>query len=199
MVRPLQSRSKPLSPPPCRPKSRRCSRPRFRVRRNRLLGRLMREAAEQELQRQRRRAAVAAIKQARAETAPQTAEAIRQLWRRCADESATSDLPTCVVDASVAVKWFVPQDPEETDSVIALELLDAYADDRLRLVEPPIWRAEVAAVLARLLPDRLDSQLTRLWALDYHDADSEAVLNKRGGWRSPSTIICSIPSITPPR
>ena len=42
-----------------------------------LLGRLMREAAEQELQRQRRRAAVAAIKQARAETAPQTAEAIQ--------------------------------------------------------------------------------------------------------------------------
>ena len=42
-----------------------------------LLGRLMREAAERELQRQRRRAAVAAIKQARAETAPQTAEAIQ--------------------------------------------------------------------------------------------------------------------------
>ena len=41
------------------------------------LGRLMREAAEQELQRQRRHAAVAAIKQARAETAPQTAEAIQ--------------------------------------------------------------------------------------------------------------------------
>jgi plasmid stability protein len=37
-----------------------------------LLGRLMREAAEQ-----RRHAAVAAIKQARAETAPQTAEAIQ--------------------------------------------------------------------------------------------------------------------------
>ncbi len=42
-----------------------------------LLARLMREAAEQELQRQRRRAAVAAIKQARAETTPQTAEAIQ--------------------------------------------------------------------------------------------------------------------------
>ena len=42
-----------------------------------LLGRLMREAAEQELQRQRRRAAVAAIKQARAEIAPQSAEAIQ--------------------------------------------------------------------------------------------------------------------------
>lgn len=42
-----------------------------------LLGRLMREAAEQELQRQRRRAAVAAIKQARAGIAPQSAEAIQ--------------------------------------------------------------------------------------------------------------------------
>lgn len=42
-----------------------------------LLGRLMREAAEQELQRQRRRTAVAAIKQARAGITPQTAEAIQ--------------------------------------------------------------------------------------------------------------------------
>jgi hypothetical protein len=38
---------------------------------------LMREAAEQEVQWQRRRAAVAAIKQARAETVPQSAEAIQ--------------------------------------------------------------------------------------------------------------------------
>lgn len=37
----------------------------------------MREAAERELQRQRRRAAVTTIKQARAETTPQTAEAIQ--------------------------------------------------------------------------------------------------------------------------
>jgi predicted nucleic acid-binding protein len=94
--------------------------------------------------------------------------------------SATSDLPACVVDASVAVKWFVPQDPAETDSAIALELLDAYADDRIRLVEPPIWRAEVAAVLTRLLPDQLEAHLARLWALDYHDVDSEAVLQHAG-------------------
>lgn len=92
----------------------------------------------------------------------------------------TSDLPTCVVDASVTVKWFVPQDPAETDSAMALELLDAYADDRLRLVEPPIWRAEVASVLARLLPDQLEVHLARLWSLDYHDADSEAVLQHAG-------------------
>lgn len=70
--------------------------------------------------------------------------------------------PTCVVDASVAVKWFVPQDPAETDGAIALELLDADADDQLRLIEPPIWRAEVAAVLARLLPDPLEAHLARL-------------------------------------
>lgn len=42
-----------------------------------LLGRLMREAAEQELRRQRRRAAVAAIKQAREGIAPQSTEAIQ--------------------------------------------------------------------------------------------------------------------------
>lgn len=92
----------------------------------------------------------------------------------------TATVPACVVDASVAVKWFVPQDPAEPDSALALELLDAYADDRLRLVEPPIWRAEVAAVLARLLPDQLEAHLARLWALDYQDADSEAVLQHAG-------------------
>lgn len=55
------------------------------------------------------------------------------------------------------MKWFVPQNPAEADSEIALALLDAYADGRIRLMEPPIWRAEVAAVLARLLPDPLES------------------------------------------
>ncbi|HOW61505.1 MAG TPA: type II toxin-antitoxin system VapC family toxin [Candidatus Contendobacter sp.] len=94
--------------------------------------------------------------------------------------AAASVIPTCVVDASVAVKWFVPQNPAEADSEIALALLDAYADGRIRLMEPPIWRAEVAAVLARLLPDPLESQLARLWALDYHSADSEAVLIAAG-------------------
>lgn len=89
-------------------------------------------------------------------------------------------IPMCVVDASVAVKWFVPQNPAEADSEIALALLDAYADDRIQLVEPPIWRAEVAAVLARLLPDQLESHLARLWALDYRRADSEAVLMMAG-------------------
>ncbi len=94
--------------------------------------------------------------------------------------TTASVIPTCVVDASVAVKWFVPQNPAEVDSEIALALLDAYADGRIRLMEPPIWRAEVAAVLVRLLPHPLESQLARLWALDYHSADSEAVLMAAG-------------------
>jgi len=35
-------------------------------------------------------------------------------------------------------------------------------------------------MLARLLPDQLEVHLARLWALDYSDADNEAVLQHAG-------------------
>lgn len=57
-----------------------------------------------------------------------------------------------VVDASVAVKWFVSDPAQEAHSDIALRLLASAVQGRLTLLQPPHFIAEVAAVLARLLP-----------------------------------------------
>jgi predicted nucleic acid-binding protein len=57
-----------------------------------------------------------------------------------------------VVDASVTVKWFVGGASDEDHVPQALQLLTELRDGRIALLQPAHWKAEVAAVLARLLP-----------------------------------------------
>jgi len=54
-------------------------------------------------------------------------------------------LPETVVDASVVVKWFLP----EPSRLEALRLLRLYRDDKIRLIAPILLVAEVANVLSR--------------------------------------------------
>ena len=60
----------------------------------------------------------------------------------------------CVVDASVAIKWFAQGDwaiqEQHLDS--ALDILLACRNGRVDLYQPPHFLAEVAAVLARVTP-----------------------------------------------
>lgn len=86
--------------------------------------------------------------------------------------------PVVVVDASVSIKWFVPAMPEEDDVPDALGLLQAYAEDRVTLYQPPIWRAEVLAVLARLSPSSAARHALHLLSFDHEPADSSAVYLK---------------------
>ena len=74
----------------------------------------------------------------------------------------------CVVDASVAVKWFVRGDwaAREDHVDVALNLLQASAQQQVRFVQPPHFLAEVAAVLGRLTPATAARDLERLSALD---------------------------------
>ena len=56
-----------------------------------------------------------------------------------------------VIDASVVVKWLLPQgDESHTDE--ALSLLHAFREGEVELLQPPHWLAEAGAVLARLEP-----------------------------------------------
>ena len=73
-----------------------------------------------------------------------------------------------VVDASVAVKWFVDADwaLHEDHVEQALALLTASADGELALLQPPHFLAEIASVLARLAPERALQNITDLTALD---------------------------------
>lgn len=74
----------------------------------------------------------------------------------------------CVVDASVAVKWFVAGDwaLQEDHVDNALALLQATAQGSVQLLQPPHFLAEVAAVLARLKPGAAVEDIGNLAALD---------------------------------
>ena len=74
----------------------------------------------------------------------------------------------CVVDASVAVKWFAEGDwaLREDDVEPALEILKASTRGTLEFYQPPHFLAEVAAVLSRLQPDRVQQSIDNLAQLN---------------------------------
>ena len=86
--------------------------------------------------------------------------------------------PVVVVDASVVIKWFVFESPDEGDTDAALELLRAYRDDRIELCQPPTWQAEVLAVLARIVPDKVEQHTWKLLAFDHTAASGSSVYLK---------------------
>ena len=59
-----------------------------------------------------------------------------------------------VIDASVAVKWILSDQPGERDVDRAIALLGAIARRTATAVEPVHWVAEVVGVVSRLRPDR---------------------------------------------
>ena len=71
-----------------------------------------------------------------------------------------------VVDASVTIKWLLPDREDEAGSDRALALLSGIREGTLELVQPPHWLAEVAAVLARLSPQTVDDDVSDLYALE---------------------------------
>lgn len=69
---------------------------------------------------------------------------------------------TWVIDASVALKWFLRDRPDEADADAALALLQAYARGEVALLQPPHFLAEVCAVLARTRPEAMADDLADL-------------------------------------
>ena len=74
-----------------------------------------------------------------------------------------------VIDASVAVKWFVPDAAVEPDLDRAMQLLLIAQRDEARFLQPPHWVSEVAAVLVRLAPKAASSSVEALLALAFID------------------------------
>lgn len=71
-----------------------------------------------------------------------------------------------VADASVVLKWLLPDRPGEDDTVPALTLYNEIMEGRAELVQPPHWLAEVAAVMARLAPEKASGHLDDLDAME---------------------------------
>ncbi len=72
---------------------------------------------------------------------------------------------TLVLDASVALKWFFRERPDELDTDAALHILQGYVRGEHRLLAPPHFTAEVGAVLAREAPGRMAGHLHDLLEL----------------------------------
>lgn len=72
-----------------------------------------------------------------------------------------------VIDASIAIKWMVPESPEERDVSQALVLLDALRNGGITLYQPAHWEAEIAAVLARISPATAIKKMVALRALAF--------------------------------
>ena len=80
-----------------------------------------------------------------------------------------------VVDASVIVKWALPDRDGEGEVEAATSLLDQVCDDRVTVLQPPHWLAEVAAVLVRLAPERASQAVGLLYALELPATDDPEV------------------------
>ena len=71
-----------------------------------------------------------------------------------------------VVDASVIVKWALPDPEQEPHAGLALDLLDEVRAGKVELLQPPHWIAEVSAVLTRLRPEIVEEVIDLLSALN---------------------------------
>lgn len=81
-----------------------------------------------------------------------------------------------VVDASVALKWFLRDAPGEDQQRPALQLLEQAVGGQVQLWQPPHFLTEVAAVLARLKPEQALDDLHDLMQLPLHRADTPDIL-----------------------
>ena len=80
-----------------------------------------------------------------------------------------------VVDASVALKWFFNEHTDEPHADRAAAVLQDIGAGRSRMVQPPHFLAEVAAVLARKTPETARENLLDLQLLDWESVESSAI------------------------
>ena len=81
-----------------------------------------------------------------------------------------------VLDASVALKWCFRSRPAQADTGVVLALLQALGSGAVTLHQPGHFVAEVAAVLARELPDQALPLLGDLLDIQMQVIDSPAVM-----------------------
>ena len=86
-----------------------------------------------------------------------------------------------VVDASVALKWYLKDRPEEQYVEQAIKIGDLIESGGLELFAPPHWQFEVIAVLARLAPHTIDEAIVELPAMCKPSLPVSSVLRRAAG------------------
>lgn len=79
------------------------------------------------------------------------------------------------LDASVVIKWFFRDDPNEQHAQQALQILSALATGEVKLIQPPHFLAEVSAVLARVKPSQAQTDIADLLNVEWRIADSATI------------------------
>jgi predicted nucleic acid-binding protein len=83
-----------------------------------------------------------------------------------------------VVDASVVVKWALPDSEREANVPQALALLAGIQAGQVEPLQPPHWLAEVAAVITRLRPEIAEATLDLLDAMEFPVAADLAIYKR---------------------
>lgn len=83
-----------------------------------------------------------------------------------------------VVDASVIVKWLIPQKEDENDIEQAFVVLECIKSREVDICQPPHWLAEVAAVTTRLTPQSADEDIRDLYAMKFPIIDTLEVYQR---------------------
>jgi predicted nucleic acid-binding protein len=83
-----------------------------------------------------------------------------------------------VVDASVILKWLLEDPAREPDTEAAFSLVESIVRGRLDVLQPVHWLAEVAAVLARLVPKTAVRDVEMLAALELPTTNDPDVIRR---------------------
>lgn len=83
-----------------------------------------------------------------------------------------------VVDASVVVKWVLPEHAGEAKVDKALNILNRVSASEITVHQPPHWLAEVSGVLTRLSPDTAKNDIDDLYEMDFEICDMLSVYLK---------------------
>ena len=72
-----------------------------------------------------------------------------------------------VIDASVTIKWFIPDDETEDNSDKAIQIFRAIQKSSLNPIQPVHWQAEVIAVLSRIQAQKCQQSIQLLDILEF--------------------------------
>jgi predicted nucleic acid-binding protein len=80
-----------------------------------------------------------------------------------------------VIDASVSLKWFRIWSTEEADTGRAVAILQSLERREAAAIQPPHWKAEVLAVMARKEPERIEGAQKLLFSIPCRDCDGASL------------------------
>lgn len=86
-----------------------------------------------------------------------------------------------VVDASVIVKWLIPQKDDVNDIEQAFAVLEGIKSRKIEIWQPPHWLAEVAAVVTRLVPQSADKDIRDLCEMKFPVIETPEIYRHASG------------------